>query len=95
MATTKTKQRRTIRVDQAKINSLRFHMMPADGGQIVEVTYACDEDGVWCSVYDRGDRTQQYQFAKYYARASEAALAFEPQNGRLPRHNQWVDVVVG
>lgn len=83
-----------MKATQNQIDSLNFQMMPQDGGQIVEVSYACDEDGVWCRNYDRSDRSTEYYFASYYARATEAALAFEPWNGKLPRHNKWRPVSV-
>jgi hypothetical protein len=76
------------------LDTLTFFMMPVDGGQIVEVTYACDADGVWCRTFDRSDRSESYGFAKYNARATEAQLAFEPQNGKLPKHNSWKKVSV-
>lgn len=79
---------------QRYLNSLEFYMMPEDGGQIVEVRYACDEDGVYCWNYDRSDRSSSYYFAKYNARASEAQLSFEPQNSLLPSHNKWKPVIV-
>lgn len=85
---------KSINATQTKIDSLDFRMMPQDGGQIVEVTYAVDEDGVWCRNFDRSDRSISYAFAAYDARATESQLAFEPQNGNLPRHNVWRDVVV-
>jgi hypothetical protein len=79
---------------QRYIDSLKFYMMPQDGGQMVEVRYACDCDGIWQWKYDRSDRTSAYSFAKYNARATEEQLAFEAQNSRLPKHNRWQDVVV-
>lgn len=72
--------------------SLNYQMMPRDAGQIVEVSYACDEDGVWCRIHDRSDGETSYQFASYYARATEDQMRHEPWNGRLPRHNQWREV---
>lgn len=93
--TKKTRKQTTIRISRDRLESLDFRMCPADAGQMVEVTYACDESGVCCRRYDRSDRTTTYQFAAYSARATEAELAYEPQNGRLPRHNSWRDVVVG
>ena len=85
---------RKHKATQRKIDSLGFRMMPKDGGQIVEITYAVDENGVWCRSYDRSDRTESYMFATYAARATEDQLHFEPQNGRLPRHNAWRDVII-
>lgn len=73
----------TIKVSQQRIDSLQFLMCPEDSGQIVEVTYACDDEGLWCKTYDRSDRSVKYEFAPYSARATEAELAFEPQNDCL------------
>lgn len=94
MNATKNKNRKAIRTSLRTIDSLDFQMMPEDGGQIVEVMYACDEDGVWCRTHDRSDRSTSYQFAAYHARATEDQLSFEPQNSKLPKHNKWQDVVV-
>jgi hypothetical protein len=79
---------------QEYIDSLQFYTMPEDGGQIVEVRYACDCDGIWQWKYDRSDRTSAYSFSKYNARATEEQLNFEPQNSILPKHNRWQHVVV-
>lgn len=83
-----------IKAKQAYLADLKFQMCPVDAGQIVEVTYAADEDGVWCRTYDRSDRTTTYQFAAYPARASESALRHEPWNGIIAAHNSWRDVEV-
>lgn len=90
MGTTKTG--RVKKATTKYVESLEYQMMPRDGGQIVEVTYACDEDGVWCRIYDRSDQRTSYQYAKYYARATLNQMRHEPWNGILPRHNSWVDV---
>jgi len=73
----------------AYAETLEYHTMPRDGGQIVEVSYACDEYGVFCRTHDRSDMTTVYHYAPYAARASESDLRFEPQNGRLPKHNKF------
>jgi hypothetical protein len=83
-----------ISTTQKYVDSLKFFMTPKDGGQIVEVRYACDEDGVWEWVLDRSDGESSYRFAAYNARATESQLAFEPQNGKIPRHNKWQQVTV-
>lgn len=77
----------TSTIDYAE--TLDYHVMPRDAGQIVEISYACDEVGVWQRVYDRCDQTTAYYFAPYYARATEDELCFEPWNGTLPRHNKF------
>lgn len=83
-----------VKATQRYLDNLVFRMLPEDGGQIVEVTYAVDEDGLWEQRYDRSDRSRSYSFAPYRARATYDQLAFAPQNSQLPRHNSWRDVVV-
>jgi hypothetical protein len=68
-------------------------MMPRDGGQMIETTYAADESGVWKRQHDRSDRTTDYYFAKYDMRCRDCG-EFEPQNGRLPKHGKWKAVEV-
>ena len=84
-----------IKTSQQVIDALDFQMMPEDGGQMIEVTYACDEYGLWCRSHDRSDSTTRYEYAAYPARITEEQMRFEPWNSRLPRHNQWRDVIVG
>lgn len=83
-----------VTVERGYLESLRFLTQPVDQGQIVVVSYAVDDQGVYCRTYDQSDRSTEYQFAPYSARATEDELRFEPQNHRLPRHNSWRDVVV-
>lgn len=85
---------KTIRVPQARLNSLDYHVIPSDGGQIVVVRYAEDEDGLWRWCYDRSDRTSTYAFARYDRRASEKHSVFTPWNDVLPWHRVWQKVVV-
>ena len=79
----------SVKICESKIEELDFQMMPCDGGQIVEISYACDENGVYRRCHDRSDRSISYDFASYRKRAEESDLKFEPQNGRLPKHNKW------
>lgn len=83
-----------MKSSQQKIDSLSFKMCPSDEGQIVEVMYAVDEDGLWCRIHDRSDRSTTHQFARYPKGASESMLRFEPWNGVLPHHNKWQDVTI-
>lgn len=83
-----------VRASTEEISGLRFMMCPSDAGQIVEVMYAADVDGLWCRIRNRSDGTVKYQFARYPAVATERDLRFEPQNGVLPRHNKWREVIV-
>lgn len=83
-----------IKTQQSYLDSLEFHMLPQDGGQIVDVMYATDQDGVWRQIIDGSDGSVSYQFAKYYARAKEESLVFEPHNGTIPRHNKWLTVSI-
>lgn len=81
-------------VRESKIEGLSFLTMPRDGGQMVEVSYACDEYGVYRRWYDRSDGSVSYDFAAYPKRAKESDLEFAPQNGKLPKHNKWQRVKV-
>lgn len=83
-----------MKASKQYVDSLEFHMMPQDRGQIIDVRYACDEDGVWAWSHDKSNRSDSYDFAKYNARATELQLSFEPQNGKLPRHNKWNKVTI-
>jgi len=58
------------------------------------VRYACDCDGVWQLKHDRSDRTDTYSFAAYDEDATESDLEFAPQNGTLPKCDEWQSVVV-
>jgi hypothetical protein len=66
-------------------DDLDWHMLPRDDGQIVEVTYACDEYYLYCRTYDRSDRTTSYQRAEW----GQDDIRFEPWNGILPTHGDW------
>lgn len=79
----------TIATTREYAETLDYRTMPRDAGQIVEVSYACDEDGVWCRTHDRSDNSTVYHFGAYNARATEDQLRFEPWNGRLPKHNKF------
>lgn len=81
-----------INVSRSHAECLDYHTIPQDQGQIVEISYACDERGLYRKTHDRSDRTTGYKFAPYNARATEDQLRFEPQNGRLPRHNTWREI---
>jgi len=86
-----------IKMRKSQIDDLRFFQMPQDGGQIVSVTYACDESGVYCRTVDQSYRPgtpPKYQFAAYDRRCGEDRLRFEPQNGLLPQTSTWRDVIV-
>ena len=88
------KRKLAIITTPAYVDGLKFYMLPKDGGQMVEVRYACDEEGVWKWTNDRSDRTDEYRFAYYSLRASEQQLQFEPQNGQVPAHNRWQHVTL-
>jgi hypothetical protein len=88
------KMAKKIKVTRDVIESLTWRQLPEDGGQLVSVTYAVDQDYVYRQEYDRSTRSSSYTAARLYARATEDELAFEPQNGRLPRHNAWREAVV-
>ncbi len=64
------------------ITNLQFRQMPEDGGQIVEISYACDETWLYCHVYDRSDMEESYSRIRL---AEKSRYDFEPQNGLLPK----------
>lgn len=72
-------------------DKLSYHQMPQDGGQIVSVTYAVDED--WSYLYCRAEDQSELpgsadrvsiQRAEIDDSADPAESEFEPQNGSLP-----------
>lgn len=65
-----------VKLPRARMGVGGWHVPPECQGQIVEVSYACDEDGYpICRTQDRGDRSIKYQ------RASEVARDdYEPWN---------------
>ncbi len=79
--------------------TLNYYMCPEDAGQIIEITYATDEDGLYQRVYDRSDRSEKYYFAKYDMRKGRTEesfrrnMEFSPQNGVLPCVGRWREIV--
>lgn len=61
--------------------NLDYHMMPVDGGQIVDISYAVDEDYLYQRSHDKSDNTISYSRASLDL---EGETAFEPQNNQLP-----------
>ena len=76
------------RVDIAE---LQFQELPVDAGQIVDITYACDETHVYKHSHDRSDRTHRYSRARILARNR---LDFQPQNGVLPDCGNFIAIEV-
>ena len=62
-----------------------WHQMPADAGQIVDVTYSVDWDTrtLYRRWHDRSDGEIKIDAARI--RGGE----FEPWNSILPRHGKW------
>ena len=77
------------KVKASHVLSLEFLMKPVDGGQIVEVAYATDYDGVWMRIWDRSDDSVSYEFGAYPARCSPQRLEHEPWNGKIAAHNKF------
>lgn len=70
------------------VDELRFHTMPQDQGQIVEISYAAPwefgPNGILvCHSLDRSDREESYSWAEI-ANNEADDWEFEPQNGVLP-----------
>lgn len=68
------------------LESLHYHVMPIDQGQIVTNAYACDEYHLYCRTYDASDRTTRYSSAEW------TDGEFEPWNGKLPEHGDWEEI---
>ncbi len=63
------------------ITDFQFRQLPEDGGQIVDISYACDETWLYCHVYDRSDLSESYSRIRVSA---QSKYDFETQNGLLP-----------
>jgi hypothetical protein len=63
-----------------------WHQLPRDAGQVAEVTYAADwENGtLYRRTHDRSDGTVTVEHATI------TGGEFEPWNGVLPQHDDWV-----
>lgn len=61
----------------ARVADLRFVTPPENGGQIVEVSYACDADNIYERIHDRSDRTTVINVYEH----PNAECDFDPQNG--------------
>jgi len=63
-----------------KFEQVAYHVPPENQGQIVEVSYGCDEDYVYRKTYDRSDRTTAY--ARFeHPDTPEQEFDFDPWNG--------------
>ena len=69
---------------QRDIDALEFRQMPQDGGQIVNVSYATDDEWLYCSTHDRSDNSRSITCQRLDYDVEEDATGFEPQNGLLP-----------
>jgi len=63
------------------ITDLQFRQLPEDGGQIVDISYACDGVWLYCHVLDRSDMEESYSRIRVAARSK---YNFEAQNNLLP-----------
>lgn len=77
----------TILTNAKQLDSLQWHQLPVDGGQIVSVTYAVDEDHLYCRTYDQSDCSVRIE------RAELIDGEFKPQNGVLPECGEYEAVV--
>ena len=73
-------------------DEMTWHQMPADAGQIVDVTYAVEWIGggdgwLYCRSIDRSDGSRSL------TRAEITGGEFAPHNGRLPDHGEWQAVL--
>lgn len=75
---------KTRRVRQSDIDDLKWHQLPQDSGQIVDVTYADDGDWLYYRRHDRSDNTSTIYCTRIDNDADEDQLRFEPWNGLLP-----------
>ncbi len=64
-----------------ELKSLEWHQLPADAGQIVDVTYATDEAYLYRSTHDQSDCSICIERAEL---DDDSEVGFEPQNGQLP-----------
>lgn len=69
---------------QWEIDDLEFRQCPEDGGQIVDVTYAIDEQWLYRHTHDRSDGEEYIICTRINYQSHEYDLLFEPQNGILP-----------
>ena len=69
-------------------NELTWHQLPADAGQIVDVTYAVDweSETLYRRTHDRSDGARSIEAAEIIGGE------FEPWNGILPSVGEWRDV---
>lgn len=63
-----------------KFEQVQYHVPPENQGQIVEVSYGCDGDYVYCKTFDQSDRTTSY--ARFeHPDTPEQEFDFDPWNG--------------
>ena len=67
---------------------MAWQQMPADAGQIVDVRYDCDWETrtLYKRVADRNEGSVELLLG----RISEGEDRYEPQNGVLPKVDQWI-----
>jgi hypothetical protein len=68
------------------LDNLDFEQMPADAGQAVSVEYAVDWESstIYRKSHDKSDRTVAVE------KATITGGEYEPQNGILPEHGEWL-----
>ena len=80
---------RAKRMTTEDADKLSYHQMPQDGGQIVSVTYAVDDD--WSYLYCRTEDQSELPGSADRVSIQRAEIdessdrGFEPWNGTLPK----------
>lgn len=83
-----------MKCNRGYLDGLAQGTLPEDGGQIVDRSYAIDQDGLYRLTFDQSDQSLMVEFAEYAENADEYDLRFEPWNGVLPAHGAWQDVEI-
>jgi len=58
------------------LENLKFSVAPADAGQMIEVSYALDERGIYRRRHDRQDGSSVIEFAPWSAWSEEPNVDF-------------------
>jgi hypothetical protein len=75
-------------MNETQYSNLQWHQLQADAGQILDIKYAVnwEERILFCKSWDRSNNTTSITYS--FINGGE----FEPQNGKLPTHGEWVAV---
>ena len=75
-----------MKTEIESLESLQWHQLPVDAGQIVSRTYAVDETYLYCRTHDQSHGEITIDRAELDA---DDATEFEPWNGQLPACGEW------